>query len=274
MANTVREPRQLPIPVELAEALGEAHFRSERADGHVGVEADDRAAGRVENVVAAIAARGGRKHREAHLRKQAIDVRPLFIADALVEQLRVAQRIAADQREVAPHAPRELGLQAAPAEVEAGADGLLEIAGDLRVDVAERGRIAQRREHAIFVEAETGVAGVRPILRTETPARKHRRDAVAAEQIAAAHFEEAAGREIHFLRRAAVGRRSGAASRFHARAVADHRRRRFVDGDNHVARALARLAHIGDAHAPEQTRARSTGADSRTARTGRAARPP
>ena len=126
---------------------------------HRTVDANHRAALRVEHVVARIAQHAAENLRQLDLREQAIDQQLILRRDLLVEQLGVVEGVAAGDREGAD-AARVVGGHAAAVEAEARTPALLDEGGELRVaGRAERARLAEGEQAAVVVEAVAAVIG-------------------------------------------------------------------------------------------------------------------
>ena len=242
------------VGVQLAVPLDEAHLRAQRPQRQVGVEADHEALGRIEQIVARIAAHRALELRDAHLREQAIDVRPILWRDPLVEQPHRAQRVGADHRDPILELPCRFGQDAAPHEVEARSHRLLEIAGDARVGDVEHARIPEAQEDAVLVEAEiAAAAGLGDAGWTQGDAGEQVHRPVRSPEVLAADLEESAPGQLELLGGLpARGLRAQVASGLDAGAVADRGRRRFLDGDDEIAPRLAALADVGDGDAAEE----------------------
>ena len=229
-----------------------------------GVGADQASARRLDRIVARIANHRRSQARQAHLRKQPIDRRLLREVRPDVQQLRMVDAVAPADRQRRADAPRHRRAAAAAIEIEARPERLLDAAADREVGVGpENAPLAVSEPREIFVEAISAfVCHLRGIgrrrgadaFRPEADAREQIERSVLAEQVAAAHLEEPARRELELLDGVAGLRRSHQPlAPFEPAAVADRRHRRFLDRDDDVAAVLlAGKLEIRDVDAAEQ----------------------
>ncbi len=151
--------RQLRVGKGFDIALDESHLRADRAQRHIAGEGQRRSAGRIEQVLTALADERARKLRQPHLWKQPIDQRLLVLAVALVEEAGPLDRVAPGDAVFRRDAQPDFGTRLATVEVEARSTCLIDQAGNEQIGSRlENTRFAIRGEDPVLVEAAAAIS--------------------------------------------------------------------------------------------------------------------